>query len=441
MIASLTGVVLDGSGSAAQTPQPLILARGEHALYTATITTQAGAAFNLTGYSLTLTVKTKDGVLLLQRAGVITNAAGGVATFELTRVDTYLAAVDRYEYGVMITEIATGKDYAVIPESLFAIQDAVVDLSAPVTPAAGAVSLIGVPSPLVAYDLLRVKSDASGLEWTSRFDAVSTYGTATWGALTGNATEQNYHTWAPSTAGASTWYIWGQSALNSDGTTYNHVHHEGWNVAAGGGRVDLTKPSFNFTLESNYWVNSRFQGEIHIESTDLSGVLHRFISIEAPHSGTGSNLLIKTDQGQIGTDTVGLASWDGTQFNIVSPNTIFKVSVANSAVVIENQFPSGGVYPRVAVEVSAVFVGGPLLSDYNNGGLVQPYDIGSQGSPWGAVCARAHQCVDNGALPTADAAHEGQLRMVAGGAGVASVVYACLKSAADTYSWKTVSTG
>lgn len=45
------------------------------------------------------------------------------------------------------------------------------------------------------------------------------------------------------------------------------------------------------------------------------------------------------------------------------------------------------------------------------------------------------------ALPTATVQWEGVLMTVQGGAGVASVTSVCLKSAADTYSWKTLATG
>lgn len=44
-------------------------------------------------------------------------------------------------------------------------------------------------------------------------------------------------------------------------------------------------------------------------------------------------------------------------------------------------------------------------------------------------------------LPTAGKAYRRKIVVVEGGAGVADVVYVCLKSAADTYSWKTVVTG
>lgn len=44
-------------------------------------------------------------------------------------------------------------------------------------------------------------------------------------------------------------------------------------------------------------------------------------------------------------------------------------------------------------------------------------------------------------LPTASATFRNTMAIVHGGTGVADVLYICLKSAADTYSWKTVVTG
>ena len=46
-----------------------------------------------------------------------------------------------------------------------------------------------------------------------------------------------------------------------------------------------------------------------------------------------------------------------------------------------------------------------------------------------------------GALPTAAAALRGALFVVQGAAGVADTLQVCLKSAADTYSWKVITTG
>lgn len=49
--------------------------------------------------------------------------------------------------------------------------------------------------------------------------------------------------------------------------------------------------------------------------------------------------------------------------------------------------------------------------------------------------------MQSGALPVASATYRGEFWLEAGGGGVADVLYVCLKSGADTYSWKTVSTG
>lgn len=46
-----------------------------------------------------------------------------------------------------------------------------------------------------------------------------------------------------------------------------------------------------------------------------------------------------------------------------------------------------------------------------------------------------------GALPAAAEAYRGALFVVRGGAGVADTIQVCLKSAANSYSWKVVATG
>lgn len=46
-----------------------------------------------------------------------------------------------------------------------------------------------------------------------------------------------------------------------------------------------------------------------------------------------------------------------------------------------------------------------------------------------------------GALPTASAALRGALFVVRGAAGVADTLQVCLKSSADSYSWKVLATG
>lgn len=47
----------------------------------------------------------------------------------------------------------------------------------------------------------------------------------------------------------------------------------------------------------------------------------------------------------------------------------------------------------------------------------------------------------DGTLPTPDASYRGKLIRVEGGAGVADLLYCCMKSAADTYSWVQVASG
>lgn len=45
------------------------------------------------------------------------------------------------------------------------------------------------------------------------------------------------------------------------------------------------------------------------------------------------------------------------------------------------------------------------------------------------------------ALPSADASRRGDALFVEGGSGVADTLYACLKAAGGSYSWKLIATG
>lgn len=53
----------------------------------------------------------------------------------------------------------------------------------------------------------------------------------------------------------------------------------------------------------------------------------------------------------------------------------------------------------------------------------------------------AWQSIVVSALPTASATYQGKILVVAGATGVADVAYICLKSSANTYSWKQLLSG
>jgi hypothetical protein len=71
---------------------------------------------------------------------------------------------------------------------------------------------------------------------------------------------------------------------------------------------------------------------------------------------------------------------------------------------------------------------------------IQMRDVGGvqrlEGTLAGGICA-----TNAAALPTASVNYRGMIYRVDGGAGVADLFYVCQKSAADTYSWKLLSTG
>lgn len=65
----------------------------------------------------------------------------------------------------------------------------------------------------------------------------------------------------------------------------------------------------------------------------------------------------------------------------------------------------------------------------------QKTDIGDATLAWRALY------LDIASLPGASSTYRGATTIVRGASGVADVMYVCLKSSADTYSWKTVATG
>ena len=85
------------------------------------------------------------------------------------------------------------------------------------------------------------------------------------------------------------------------------------------------------------------------------------------------------------------------------------------------------------------------MSDLSAGEVRALRDLLSQleGDRWTRATLRGGlpRMVVRTALPTASADWAYALVTIPGGAGAADVTYQCLKSAADTYSWKAVVTG
>lgn len=170
MKTTLTAVVRDGTSpvTATQTVQPITLAEGEYFEIAANLVGENGTAFPVAGYTGVLTVKKRASDPASKALFARVNASSGTSsmTFVGTQVDTQ-DKPGRYLFDCWITETATGKSYQVDIPSVFTVVDAVTDLGAPITPAAGAVSLIGVPSPLVAKALLAVNAAGTAIEWSA----------------------------------------------------------------------------------------------------------------------------------------------------------------------------------------------------------------------------------------------------------------------------------
>jgi hypothetical protein len=77
----------------------------------------------------------------------------------------------------------------------------------------------------------------------------------------------------------------------------NHVMHMGWNVEAGGGRVDADQPSWSIAFESQWRQNasSPFGVEWHLRMQDTGGEERRPISVFANHDGSGGGITLAGD--------------------------------------------------------------------------------------------------------------------------------------------------
>lgn len=69
------------------------------------------------------------------------------------------------------------------------------------------------------------------------------------------------------------------------------------------------------------------------------------------------------------------------------------------------------------------------------------FTAGTTPSSFGGTVTTPTLDLSTTALPTCDSTTRGQMRIVEGASGAADVLHVCLKSAADTYSWKATATG
>jgi hypothetical protein len=130
---------------------------------------------------------------------------------------------------------------------------------------------------------------------------------------------------------------------NLPDTTPNDVMSMGWNVVAGGGRLDPTKPATRFAMERYYTPdgNAAHAGsEIHLEAITTAGVTQRVFSAQSYHDGSFTSV------GVIGTQFVltDLAGVVPFQFNLTNKN----LSVSNSATIAFNVNNTATVQQRNA---------------------------------------------------------------------------------------------
>ena len=104
--------------------------QGDTKVFTVTVKTGTGAAYDLTGYTIAFTVKeskdTADGSANISKAGVITDATGGVFTVSLTNTETDLTP-GNYFYDFQIDNGSSS--VKTVEQGLFIVTQDVTDTS------------------------------------------------------------------------------------------------------------------------------------------------------------------------------------------------------------------------------------------------------------------------------------------------------------------------
>jgi len=106
----------------------LTIAKGENSTVNLQVSDDTGAAVNITGSTITLTVKddTDESAVRLQKVSTnpseitITDAVGGLAEVYFVPADTVAIIADTYAYDIWI-ELAGGEQFQIIPVSHFKI--------------------------------------------------------------------------------------------------------------------------------------------------------------------------------------------------------------------------------------------------------------------------------------------------------------------------------
>lgn len=102
----------------------------------------------------------------------------------------------------------------------------------------------------------------------------------------------------------------GAPSADSDNTVCSY----GWNMARGNGRLDVTKPAIGLAIENNFLQSGQQMMEMHLTTTDTSGVEHRLWSTIAPRDGTTGAVQYqradKINMAKFASPQTTFAQWD-----------------------------------------------------------------------------------------------------------------------------------
>lgn len=148
-------VFRDGSKSGAVLPQvqPVTLSQGEDSTLIFTCVGENGAAWNLTGFSLTLGIKVNlsDATPIINRSITITSATSGIAQAIIVNGDTIALPPRQYTFSVLAVD-GTAFDWQPMPVSPLLITATAAPPGGTVTPPGAAMALVGLP-PVVASNV------------------------------------------------------------------------------------------------------------------------------------------------------------------------------------------------------------------------------------------------------------------------------------------------
>ncbi len=128
-------------------------------------------------------------------------------------------------------------------------------------------------------------------------------------------TNNKWLMYQPSETGAPPWNVWVGNFANGFGDTLSdQVYRQGWNIAAGGSREDLTKSMVADEWESRFDVAvGHRQVERHMVYESPGGIQTRVISFEGHDWDSSTYLLVKANIGTIGTPALNnLITWSFT---------------------------------------------------------------------------------------------------------------------------------